>query len=374
MKRLLILCLILTFIISTHAFATSTKNESTILLDSTEATIISYVKKEVTDSYSGYYTIPKISVHIEQIEKKEDTINALVHVNFEKLLKAESAFDLPYVQGLLKEQKMLKTDSDKTKSESYIKTIVKDLEDNYIGVLQGENAHFKVSIPNTLTLKTDIVEDDMNMVFVGDFGYTASMKEFCPPSEVEMMNEGIKQLKDALSTELIATTKSSATDYDRVDARNYIRSYTDACGDCCCSSCNSSSPYNSAYTNYHDSDCANYVSQAIYAGGISTDSTWAPGKIAWINTGYSSSYYGLVEYMEDEGYFFDTTSKNKAFAGSIIYWTGFSHVGMVDQNDTVTMTYCAHTNDRYQTSFKYSSGIKFWVPVWDSYSGQYTPQ
>ena len=84
--------------------------------------------------------------------------------------------------------------------------------------------------------------------------------------------------------------------------------------------------------------------------------------------------------MVDQGFFFETSNKYKAFAGSIIYWNQYSHVGMVDENDTVTMTYCSHTNDRKGSSFRNwtsanrDTDVKFFVPVWDSYADKYTPQ
>jgi hypothetical protein len=136
---------------------------------------------------------------------------------------------------------------------------------------------------------------------------------------------------------------------------------------------------NRDYT-FQSADCANFVSQAIHYAGISTDDTWEPYEIAWINTGHSSAYYGLVEYMVDQGFFFEETDKYKAFAGSIMYWNRYSHVGMVNANDTITMTFCAHTVDKNSSSFRYWTGssidtdVKFFVPVWDSYAGQYTPR
>lgn len=78
--------------------------------------------------------------------------------------------------------------------------------------------------------------------------------------------------------------------------------------------------------------------------------------------------------MVDQGFFFASSNKNKAMAGSIIYWTSYSHVGLVDQNDTVTITFCAHTNDRKSSSFKNISDVSFYIPVWDSYGGVWTPQ
>ena len=100
----------------------------------------------------------------------------------------------------------------------------------------------------------------------------------------------------AIASYATKTNPSNATDYDRVAARDYARKYS--CGTC------TTSPHacrNTNYTFYNGADCANFVSQAIYAGGISQESRWKPGTITWINTGWSTEYYGLVEYMVDQG-------------------------------------------------------------------------
>ncbi len=110
------------------------------------------------------------------------------------------------------------------------------------------------------------------------------------------------------------------------------------------------------------------------ASGLQTTNVWKPYTTAWINTGYSSKYYGLTEYMYDQGVFFKSYNKNKAFAGSMVAWTDRSHVGLIDQNDTVTMTYCAHTTNRRSASLKGLSNVRFLIPIWDSYSGAWTPQ
>ena len=43
--------------------------------------------------------------------------------------------------------------------------------------------------------------------------------------------------------------------------------------------------YNPAYNNYNSvgGDCANFVSQCLYAGGIPQDGTWYNGSSAWIS-------------------------------------------------------------------------------------------
>ena len=371
MKKFFILALSLAMFASTcTAFANDA--EVTILNDNQKEAITSYVQNQIIDSYSEYYTIPEISVEIESADREKNELVIDVEASFIKVLKAKSAKDLPYVQGMVEELSAMSTQSDIDKANTYIESLVKDLEENYIGVKQEENSCFQVRIPANVK-GLEMSDKEYKIIFKGEDNFTATMEDFAPPAAKELKENGKNQIKDVITQENVFRVLSSAQDYDRIDARNYIKKWTDACGGCHCSTCDPSiSVYNPAYTSYHMNDCANYVSQAIHAGGISTDSTWAPGTTCWYTTGYNG--YGLVDYMVDQGIFFGTSLKSKAFAGSIMYFTGYSHVGMVDQNDTVTMTFCAHTYDRKSCSFKNLSGVVFYVPVWDSYANDWTPQ
>lgn len=92
--------------------------------------------------------------------------------------------------------------------------------------------------------------------------------------------------------------------------------------------------------------------------------------------------------MVDNHLFFHTTDVDKAFAGSVVNdlkyvggeWVNGGHVGIVDQNDFVTQTLCAHSNCRNSvdiTGWTYtdSNGVKhktdYYVPYWDSHFGQW---
>lgn len=56
--------------------------------------------------------------------------------------------------------------------------------------------------------------------------------------------------------------------------------------------------YNRAYPNYDNkgSDCTNFISQAIYAGGLDMDNIWWANKtsssIAWQNAQQLREYFG----------------------------------------------------------------------------------
>ena len=71
--------------------------------------------------------------------------------------------------------------------------------------------------------------------------------------------------------------------------------------------------------------------------------------------------------MTNNGLFFHSTNEKEAFAGSIINWlnsdgTNAGHVGLVDQNDTATMTFCAHTRCRRSCPWT-GEKVDFYIPI-----------
>ncbi len=103
--------------------------------------------------------------------------------------------------------------------------------------------------------------------------------------------------------------------------------------------------YNPNYYAYC-ADCANYVSQSIYAGGITTDSTWRPYTYTWINC------IGLNNYMWSN-YCYLTYYRPYAVPGSICMMDQNNngnpdHTTLIVYNDGSILKYSAHTYDRKQ--------------------------
>jgi hypothetical protein len=127
-------------------------------------------------------------------------------------------------------------------------------------------------------------------------------------------------------------------------------------------------------------NCANFVSQAINMAGILQEprwTYWGPNNeptSTWWNTGIRITWGGLLCYMYEQGFFFPSSDRRRAFAGSIIHWAPTSHVGMVCGNDTVTMTFSAHTANRRAQSFRDWGGIAFYIPTFDSVAWRWTPR
>ncbi|MNW60739.1 putative amidase domain protein [compost metagenome] len=169
-----------------------------------------------------------------------------------------------------------------------------------------------------------------------------------------MIQNGETDIINTISEKQFSTVELAASvTYDRIAARDYANKWT------------SENPpggqdatkYNPDY-NYYANDCANYVSQALHAGGIPTDTTWKPKSTAWINTGHSISN-GLIDYMVDTKGYFKKSTKSSTAAGGIINALDYSHVMMVVANDGVTMQYSAHTTDRLKHSFAGFSSTEY---------------
>ena len=117
------------------------------------------------------------------------------------------------------------------------------------------------------------------------------------------------------------------------------------------------------------SDCANFVSKALCAGGIPEDlpglwygaSTWGgwPGK-HWFRTGNGTDG-GVVPYMIDNGYFYLQNDLTKINAGCIMSWVNISHVALVTYGDTHTIKYTAHSQPAENVVYSTSVPANFYM-------------
>lgn len=123
------------------------------------------------------------------------------------------------------------------------------------------------------------------------------------------------------------------------------------------------------------SDCANFVSKCINAGGIKTDSEWYPadgnnwGSDNWIRTGFYNNG-GVVPYMTKKRYFKKTSSKGKVVKGNILYWTERSHVALVTDKKGKYIYYSQHSNKKLPANdcknvlYRKSNGnVDFYIPT-----------
>jgi len=121
-------------------------------------------------------------------------------------------------------------------------------------------------------------------------------------------------------------------------ANKWVKNTTNPCKSGS-STVQNSNNYNPAYSWYQCNDCANYVSQCLYAGGIPTDATWKPNSSTWIQA------YPLVNYMVNNSYAVQYSYATVP-VGGIAKDLNVEHVYIVTYNDGSVVKCNAHSNDR----------------------------
>lgn len=157
--------------------------------------------------------------------------------------------------------------------------------------------------------------------------------EDAPPVTSE---DGQKSIMAASNT---ATTSYS---YNRTAAIAYADKY-----------CKS---YNKSYNSYKGKggDCANFVSQCLFAGGMPTDSVWYKHSVAWINC------TAQIAHFKSFGTFLSANNDN-ILAGNPIWfdWNGdgtYDHATIcVGRNSSGVAILDSHTSDLYHSTWNHWS-------------------
>ncbi len=108
--------------------------------------------------------------------------------------------------------------------------------------------------------------------------------------------------------------------------------------------------YNADYRSFPRHDCANFVSQCLYKGGLPMNSKWNYYGYSDYTTSWSCAG-GLMNYLSRNiGKLVDNCSAADISVGDpVFYWTGtrWGHVGICTKVDSHgNPQVCAHTNDR----------------------------
>lgn len=171
----------------------------------------------------------------------------------------------------------------------------------------------------------------------------------------------IERAAENVVKETVSPTRGNTSfTYYRTDARDYTKKWTStvstakACGHYDKNG-NPEMPkqnmslWNPDYTGYCHSDCANFVSQAMIAGGVPTDATWKTGKDAFTKCTYQHEYfYETKEWWE-------SVSISTCNAGGIIYMVNSSgnqyHAMLCVLNDGSNKKWSAHTSDKKEATY-----------------------
>ncbi len=373
------LCIILVFVLSlgfcSFAYAISVEN---LVADA--------VLGAITKPFEEYYSISNATARVVGIQSDGQTASYTIDVLFSRTLKAEKAEDLPSIQGMIDAKESISDTNLRNEVESYITSRIVDLNENYIGVSQDTSATLLIALPSimldpllrsvpSISIDDIMFEDEWSDSII-------SAVHILPPSADQQYSAGEELVREYLTSRKDYCEKSGSfrnmppTDnltimsYNRVTARNYARTWSCSLG----ITGAHSSCWNSLNYLYLDTDCANFVSQCMHEGGLPTDSDWYPYSSYWSTTGNYGN--GLRNYVSDNHLFFHTTNISKAFAGSIINklnsdGSNVGHVGLIDQNDTITVTFCAHDTCQHSAVVSDWSYKDYYVPFWDSYGSQW---
>lgn len=141
-------------------------------------------------------------------------------------------------------------------------------------------------------------------------------------------------------------TTSYASGYDASKAIAYAHQYYEN--------------YNPAYKNYNNAggDCANFVSQCLYAGGLQQDAVWYNGSSAWI------SCTSQINYFRNKGYkVIDYASASDIKPGNPVYYYNgnkMAHTAIcVGYSPNGTPLVAAHNKNHWNYEWTLG-GAKWW--------------
>lgn len=353
---------------------------------------------DVLDAYEEHYNIIQTELRVTQATPAESGIQIDYYLDLDCVLKYTSALQLPHVKGLCAAMGIdvsnleFSTLTSKLESGVLDATIstaltaseaqnrssndrISAIPQAAIKIIASEMSEVisnleENSIGNEITMSIGLraIFDANGNLVKTQYGaynnYTDQIAGVIPESVTTMIQNGYEQANEiAKQAQAVALNCSSITSttyfYSGTAAASYAQTWTSDAGFVYCSACQQSrkqdsTKYNtSAYPTYSCcNDCANYVSQAMRAGGITTDSTWQPYSYAWMGTISMQNYFyntiGLWKRVS-----LGTTQPGDIL--SLNNTSGSFHVGIITQVDTVTRTYCGHTNDRLNQPFNGST-------------------
>ncbi len=111
---------------------------------------------------------------------------------------------------------------------------------------------------------------------------------------------------------------------------------------------------NPEYKSYPGVDCANFVSQSLYAGGMPKNSKWYPASYSWINVS------GAIANFKNYGTFMTANNSNVLKGNPVYYdWNSngvYDHTAIcVGTNSSGTPIVDAHTGDHYHVTWQLGS-------------------
>ncbi len=329
-------------------------------------------------SYRTYYKNIKITTKYvpNSLVISRDTIAAEFVATINLTLKANNAEDLPFIKGMILCYNNYRNSLTESESDNAVQ-FLHDWENEinkYIGKPEPtEKALFMIKAKlgvsgNIDSNEIELYIEEPSANNKGTQFYKVPVPLF--PSYEKMEINGENAIKSVISSASKFNSYSYyQNSYNRIAARDYARRWTSNAaynGDCYMDESkwnNAQYPY---YSEFRCNDCADYVSQALHAGGIPID----PGQWDRLRDGNGNFPWAwtyvpnLKKYMIYHHYW-ETSNFTLANAGNVIVIPNY-HAMIITLNDTIHRTFSAHTNDRENYPYYSSNGWEFYtvrIPV-----------
>lgn len=335
---------------------TTVNNRCVMLQDEQASEICDFVIKNITEKYEGVYSFDNIEVEFYNEYEEEGNLVVDVEVTTDMTL-IRNPQDSPYVQGMQAEIGNMADEEAKT-AEAAVDAYLQNANQYYmVPVLTG--FCYRVYIPNLMMADSQAAPQYsiFHRIDTEDGAILTEVQENEVFTEIKDAEDGKEYVNYVVNAELELASVNDVS-YNASDAVKYA---TDHATDI---------PQYST-ENGNGSDCANFVSQCVNAGGIPEDRTggyssgWYQDSLNWIRTGYNGKT-GVVLYLQSKGYFSAASSSSSATEGSIMFWTDKSHVAMVTLIDGTTIKYSHHSSSAkpnvYYIYDSSANNVTFYVP------------
>lgn len=312
------------------------------------------VVENIEENYEGVYVFDNYNITVHNLTEE----GAKTYVDIDVLVDMtliRNPQDSPYVKGMKAAVDAIIDDTEKDIAQQEYDAYLQKVMPYYnLPILTG--FLYRVYIPAITAMdskgilefelyhRMDITDEEVILSEVlADESYT----------EIGSAEEGNRYINETMIS-VISEMGVSAVSYNASDAVDYAVDHA-----------TDEPEYSKA--NGNGSDCANFVSKCINAGGIPQDRTgnWYQGSTNWIRTGYNNNG-GVVPYLTDKGYFASVSSSSSATEGSIMYYNNKSHVALVTLIDGSTIKYSHHSNvAKTSVYYVYNSStdnVTFYVP------------
>lgn len=326
------------------------------------------IKNQIIDDYSELYKLDDFSYDYtlrDEMDKKYLDINVYADMTLTR-----HPSESPYVLGMERALNEVKDAAVKKVLQADIDEYVDEIETLYFNIPNRSTFTYAVELDNAAAanvLSEDKSEDEnFTLFYRTDTDEEVLLTDADCLAEVEDFKEsyqaGYQALK-SLETDARAVTveidsamaPQASFTYDRIAARDWARQ-----------NWNAAPEYPSSEV--QGTDCANFVSKALNAGGIPEDrsgnwyraSTWGgwPG-LHWFRTGHNGET-GVVIYMTSKGYFYKVTNNNVVSAGCIMYWNNKSHVALVTYGDGSVIKYTQHGASQTKDTVYRDENVSFY--------------